>query len=42
MWNERQEIDLVQIVFDVRRRGYAPSQVFELNEAAKQIDVWLD
>ncbi len=42
MWNERQGIDLVQIVSDVRRRGYAPTQVFELNEVAKQIEVWLE
>jgi len=39
---ERQGIDLTQIVADVRRRGYAPTKVFELTEGAKQIEVWLE
>ena len=39
---ERQGIDLAQIVSDVRGRGYAPTQVFELFEGAKHIEVWLE
>jgi len=39
---ERQGIDLVKIVADVRRGGYTPTHIFELTEGAKQIDVWLE
>jgi hypothetical protein len=37
-----QEIDLKQIVSDVRRRGYTPASLFCLSGGAKQIDVWLE
>jgi len=35
-------IDLASLVTDVRRRGYAPGPVFELEEGAKRVDVWLE
>ena len=38
----RQGIDLAQIVSDVRRQGYAPTQIFELIEGSKHIEVWLE
>jgi hypothetical protein len=39
---KQQGIDLIQIVADVRRGGYAPTKVFELTEGPKQIEVWLE
>jgi predicted unusual protein kinase regulating ubiquinone biosynthesis (AarF/ABC1/UbiB family) len=35
-------IDLKEVVADVRRNGYQPCEVFELDEGAKQIRVWLE
>ena len=39
---ERQGIRLESIVRDVRRRGYQPGPVFELNDRAKHIEVRLE
>ncbi len=38
----RRGIDLAQIVSNVRRRGNAPTPVFNLVEGAKHIEVWLE
>ena len=35
-------IDLSAIVSDVRRRGYSPGRVFELEEGTKHVAVWLE
>jgi hypothetical protein len=35
-------IELEQIVRDIRRRGYTPGPVFEMDEGAKHIAVWLE
>ena len=37
-----QGIDLAEIVSDARRGGYAPTQLFELTEGVKHIEVWLE
>ena len=39
---EQQGIELQQIVSDVRRRGYAPGEVFRLTGQSREILVWLD
>ncbi|MDG1895647.1 MAG: hypothetical protein P8J37_12125 [Fuerstiella sp.] len=39
---DEQEIDLNQIVSDVRRQGYVPASLFCLTEGTKQFDVWLE
>lgn len=39
---DEQEIQLGEIVSNVRRRGYAPGPVFELTDATKDIKVWLE
>ncbi len=35
-------IELEQIVRDIRRRGYTPGPVFQMDEGAKHIAVWLE
>lgn len=39
---EQQGIELHQIVSDIRRRGYAPGEVFRLTGQSREILVWLD
>ncbi|MEO2047617.1 MAG: AarF/UbiB family protein [Pirellulales bacterium] len=39
---EQQGIDLESIISDIRRRGYAPGSVFQLEDQTKQIAVWLE
>ncbi len=36
------QIDLASLVSDVRRRGYAPGEVFRLQDGDKQIEAWLE
>lgn len=36
------QIDLAEIVSDVRRRGYVPGPVFQLTEGERTVDVWLE
>ncbi|WP_207396383.1 ABC1 kinase family protein [Bremerella alba] len=39
---KQERIDLVEIVRDVRRRGYVPGDVFELTDPHREVKVWLE
>jgi predicted unusual protein kinase regulating ubiquinone biosynthesis (AarF/ABC1/UbiB family) len=39
---ERQGVKLSELVADVRRRCYAPGDVFQLTDGSKQVSVWLE
>jgi hypothetical protein len=39
---EARNIDLVEIVKQVRRSGYRPQEVFLLDGEAKEVRVWLE
>lgn len=39
---QEERIDLVEIVRDVRRRGYVPGSVFELADPQREVKVWLE
>lgn len=39
---DEERIDLVEIVRDVRRKGYVPGNVFELTDPQREVKVWLE
>jgi hypothetical protein len=39
---ERQGIDLSELVANVRRGGYVPTEIFALTEGSKHVEVWLE